>query len=245
MALYDGALQNVIDAFAALPGIGPKGAQRVAFYLLSADDSQVQNLAESIVELKRKIRFCDICGNICESSPCAICSDPRRDSTQLCVVQEAKDVMTIEGTHEFHGLYHVLGGAINPMSGVRPQDLRVAQLVKRLGSHGALTIDESMSTPQSSGGIYSSAAPKASPASADESQDSQGAAMRDVPPVQEVILALNPDIEGDATATYLSGLLSSTGITVTKLASGLPVGSDLEYADEMTLARALAGRRRV
>lgn len=316
MALYDGAIQNVIDAFSALPGIGQKGAQRIAFYLLSADEKQVEALAESVTDLRRKVRFCDICGNVCESRICPICADPRRDPRVLCVVQEPKDVMSIERTHEFHGLYHVLGGVINPMANVRPQDLRIVQLLKRLGPDGALTLDESVSgaapglrpvhgaaasfsgtataddasgaagaagaagapTAQSAatmapaGGIYAgiaaqeSAAHAASDASA-ESGDATASEAADpataadpttvdpasaaplphmvVPPVEEVIIALDPDIEGEATTTYLSGLLAPFGITVSRLASGLPVGSDLEYADEMTLGRAIAGRRRV
>lgn len=291
MALYDGAIQNVIDAFSSLPGIGQKGAQRIAFYLLQADSAQTDQLAKSIVDLKRLVRFCDICGNVCESSICPICADPRRDPTVLCVVQEPKDVMSIERTHEFHGLYHVLGGVINPMADVRPQDLRISQLLRRLGPHGALTVDETLAATQqvdsvqqpdadrqsedtqSSGqsapsgdqtlpqqsasvshGIYATIAER-EPSQQDGQRNAADAISNaapvpligrdDVPPVKEVIIALDPDIEGEATTTYLSGLLAPLGITVTRLASGLPVGSDLEYADEMTLARALAGRRRV
>lgn len=202
--MYDGAIQNVIDAFAKLPGIGPKGAQRIAFYLLSDDKRDVRQLAESIATLQEKVRFCEICGNVTEASPCSICLDPRRDSSSLCVVEEPKDVMAIERTGEFHGRYHVLGGAIDPMADVGPGDLRIRELLERL-------------KPQES-----------------EKTD-----------VQEVILALNPNVEGEATATYLARLLEPTGITITRLASGLPVGSDLEYADEITLGRALAGRRAV
>lgn len=296
MALYDGAIQNVIDAFSSLPGIGQKGAQRIAFYLLQADSAQTDQLAKSIVDLKRLVRFCDICGNVCESSICPICADPRRDPTVLCVVQEPKDVMSIERTHEFHGLYHVLGGVINPMADVRPQDLRISQLLRRLGPHGALTVDETLAATQqadspqvdsvqqpdadrqpedtqSSGqsapngdqtlpqqsasvshGIYATIAEREASQQGGQrnAADAMSAAATvpligrdDVPPVKEVIIALDPDIEGEATTTYLSGLLAPLGITVTRLASGLPVGSDLEYADEMTLARALAGRRRV
>ena len=296
MALYDGAIQNVIDAFSSLPGIGQKGAQRIAFYLLQADSAQTDQLAKSIVDLKRLVRFCDICGNVCESSICPICADPRRDPTVLCVVQEPKDVMSIERTHEFHGLYHVLGGVINPMADVRPQDLRISQLLRRLGPHGALTVDETLAATQqadspqvdsvqqpdadrqpedtqSSGqsapngdqtlpqqsasvshGIYATIAEREASQQGGQrnAADAMSAAATvpligrdDVPPVKEVIIALDPDIEGEATTTYLSGLLAPLGITVTRLASGLPVGSDLEYADEMTMARALAGRRRV
>ncbi|MCI1935663.1 MAG: recombination mediator RecR [Bifidobacteriaceae bacterium] len=194
--MYDGAIQDLIDSFAKLPGIGPKGAQRIAFYLLSADKHEVQHLAETIMTVQEKVKFCEICGNVTESSPCSICLDPRRDASQICVVEEPKDVMAIERTREFHGKYHVLGGAINPMANVGPADLRIKELLGRLGD------DE----------------------------------------VKEIILALNPNIEGEATTTYLSRLLDPIGVTVTRLASGLPVGSDLEYADEITLGRAFSGR---
>ncbi|MDF7664536.1 recombination mediator RecR [Bifidobacterium sp. ESL0745] len=198
MALaYDGAIQRLIDGFARLPGIGPKGAQRIAFYLLSASDEEAQDLADAIREVKEKVRFCEICGNVCETSPCPICSDPRRDHSIICVVEEPKDVMSIERTREFHGVYHVLGGAINPMANVGPGDLAIPKLLDRLKT------DE----------------------------------------VKEIILALDPNIEGEATVTYLSRLLSPLGIKITRLASGLPVGSDLEYADEITLGRALQGRQ--
>ncbi|MBM6699204.1 recombination protein RecR [Bifidobacterium pullorum subsp. saeculare] len=198
MALaYDGAIQRLIDAFNRLPGIGPKGAQRIAFHLLSAPDEEANELVEAIEEVKAKVRFCDICGNVCESSPCPVCADPRRDHTIICVVEEPKDVMSVERTREYRGLYHVLGGAINPMANVGPEDLSIAKLLDRLKTNE----------------------------------------------VQEVILALDPNIEGEATTTYLSRLLTPVGIKVTRLASGLPVGSDLEYADEITLGRALAGRR--
>ncbi|EFA22256.1 recombination mediator RecR [Bifidobacterium gallicum] len=198
MALaYDGAIQRLIDAFASLPGIGPKGAQRIAFHLLSASDEEAQRLADAIEEVKHKVRFCEICGNVCETSPCAICSDPRRDHTMICVVEEPKDVMSIERTREYRGLYHVLGGTINPMANIGPNDLAIPALLDRLK-------DDS---------------------------------------VTEVIVALNPNIEGEATTTYLSRLLSPLEIKVTRLASGLPVGADLEYADEITLSRALMGRR--
>ena len=194
---YDSAIQRLIDDFAKLPGIGPKGAQRIAFFILNASQEQVDDLAEALHEVKEKIKFCEICGNVCQHSPCPICEDPRRDSSIICVVEEPKDVMSIERTREFQGKYHVLGGAINPMANVGPEDLRIAQLIERLRSGQ----------------------------------------------VKEVILALNPNIEGEATTKYISTLLSATGITITRLASGLPVGGDLEYADEITLGRALAGRR--
>ena len=246
MALaYDGAIQNLIDAFAQLPGIGPKGAQRIAFYLLGADEQEVQNLAEAILEIKAKVRFCDICGNVCETSPCPICADPRRDHGVICVVQEPKDVMIIERTREYRGLYHVLGGVINPMSNIGPADLRIPQLLKRLD--GAL--------PTSTTGVYSGGAGETANQTA-EAQNAASVAQDTLVPsgslsdadqqdttVREIILALNPNIEGDATTRYLAQLLGPLGITITRLASGLPVGSDLEYADEITLGRALAGRR--
>ena len=198
MALaYDGAIQRLIDTFSKLPGIGPKGAQRIAFYILGSDEREAADLADAITEVKAKVKFCEVCGNVCEASPCPVCLDPRRDHSIICVVEEPKDVMSIERTREYHGLYHVLGGAINPMASVGPNDLNIAKLLERLGD-GSVT---------------------------------------------EVILALDPNIEGEATTTYLSRLLSQVGIKVTRLASGLPVGSDLEYADEITLGRALSGRR--
>ena len=196
-ATYDGAIQELIDAFAQLPGIGPKGAQRIAFYILGADRHSAQDLADAIVVAKEKVRFCEICGNVCETSPCPICQDPRRDRSIICVVEEPKDVMSIERTGEYRGLYHVLGGAIDPMSNVGPGDLRIPELLKRLGT------DQ----------------------------------------VKEVMLALDPNIEGEATTTYLGRLLGPLDLRVTRLASGLPVGSDLEYADEITLGRAISGRR--
>ena len=200
MALaYDGAIQRLIDSFASLPGIGPKGAQRIAFYLLQAPDVESQRLVDAINEVKEKVRFCEVCGNVCETSPCTICSDPRRDHSTICVVEEPKDVMSIERTREYRGLYQVLGGAINPMANVGPSDLNIAQLLNRL-------------------------------------HDGE---------VKEIIVALNPNIEGEATTTYLSRLLAPLDIKVTRLASGLPVGGDLEDADEITLSRALEGRREV
>ena len=197
-AAYEGAIRDLIDRFADLPGIGPKGAQRIAFYLLSVSQEDAQGLAESITAMRQKVQFCEICGNVCEKSPCTICADPRRDRTKICVVQEPKDIMSIERTHEYRGVYHVLGGAIDPMSNIGPQDLKIAELLDRLKK--------------------------------DENKD-----------VAEIIFALNPDIEGEATTTYLSRLLAPTQITLTQLASGLPMGSDLEYADEITLG----GRREV
>lgn len=198
-ATYGGSIQRLVEALSRLPGIGPKGAQRIAFYLLGAGKGEAHDLADAIIEVTTKVRFCDVCGNICESSPCPICADPRRDHATICVVEEPKDVMSIERTREYHGVYHVLGGAIDPMAGVGPTDLAIPGLLTRLGD-GAVT---------------------------------------------EVILALDPNIEGEATTSYLARLLSPLGVTVTRLASGLPVGGDLEYADEVTLGRALEGRRTV
>lgn len=199
MSSYDGAIGRVIDAFSKLPGIGPKGAQRIAFYILSSSDVQTQDLIGAISDLRENVRFCEICGNVCEQSPCVICQDPRRDHTKICVVEEPKDIMSIERTHEYAGVYHVLGGAINPMANVGPADLKITQLLERL-------------------------------------KDAQ---------VKEVILALDPNIEGEATVTYLARLLEPLDISITRLASGLPVGGDLEYADEITLGRAFAGRQEV
>lgn len=199
MSSYDGAIGRVIDVFSKLPGIGPKGAQRIAFYILSSSDVQTQDLIDAISDLRENVRFCEICGNVCEQSPCVICQDPRRDHTKICVVEEPKDIMSIERTHEYAGVYHVLGGAINPMANIGPADLKITQLLERL-------------------------------------KDAQ---------VKEVILALDPNIEGEATVTYLARLLEPLDISITRLASGLPVGGDLEYADEITLGRAFAGRQEV
>lgn len=197
--MYDGAVQDLIDELGHLPGVGPKSAQRIAFHLLSADATDVQRLVESITTVKEKVRFCATCGNIAESEHCRICADPRRADDVLCVVEEPKDVVAIERTREFRGRYHVLGGAIDPMNGVGPDDLRIRELLTRLGD-GAVT---------------------------------------------EVIIATDPNIEGEATATYLTRMLAPLGMTVSRLASGLPVGGDLEYADEVTLGRAFEGRRTV
>lgn len=197
--MYDGALQDLVDELSHLPGIGPKSAQRIAFHLLSADPADVERLTTAIAEVKRRIRFCETCGNVAESEQCRICRDPRRDRSVICVVEEPKDVVALERTREFRGVYHVLGGAISPIDGVGPDDLRVASLMARLAS-GEVT---------------------------------------------EVILATDPNIEGEATASYLARTIAPLGLTVTRLASGLPVGGDLEYADEVTLGRALEGRRRV
>ncbi len=197
--MYDGAVQDLIDELGRLPGVGPKSAQRIAFHLLGTDPADVQRLADVITTVKEKVRFCDTCGNVAESEQCRICADPRRDQTLLCVVEEPKDVVVIERTREFRGRYHVLGGAIDPMNGVGPDDLRIRQLLTRLGDGS----------------------------------------------VEEVIIATDPNIEGEATATYLTRMLVPLGVTVSRLASGLPVGGDLEYADEVTLGRAFEGRRKV
>lgn len=197
--MYDGAVQDLIDELGSLPGIGPKSAQRIAFYLLGADAVDVKRLADAITTVKERVRFCATCGNVAESETCRICADERRDRSLLCVVEEPKDVAAIERTREYRGRYHVLGGAIDPMNGVGPDDLRIRELMSRLSD------DE----------------------------------------ITEVIIATDPNIEGEATATYLSRMLGGVGVAVSRLASGLPVGGDLEYADEVTLGRALEGRRAV
>jgi len=195
--MYDGAVQDLIDELGRLPGIGPKSAQRIAFYLLGADAADVNRLAQTLLTVKEKVRFCEICGNVAEGERCRICLDPRRTDDIICVVEEPKDVMAVERTREFRGRYHVLGGAIDPMSGVGPDDLRIRELLARLGQET----------------------------------------------ITEIIIATDPNIEGEATATYLTRLLAPLGVTVSRLASGLPVGGDLEYADEVTLGRAFEGRR--
>jgi recombination protein RecR len=197
--VYEGIIQDVIDGLSRLPGIGPKGAQRIAFHLLKADPQEVTDLAQSLLTLRERVQFCVICGNVSQEQTCAICRDSRRDPSLLCVVEESKDVVAIERTREFRGRYHVLGGAISPMEGVGPDDLRIRELVSRLADGT----------------------------------------------VVEVILATDPNLEGEATATYLSRLISPMGVAVSRLASGLPVGGDLEFADEVTLGRAFEGRRRV
>jgi recombination protein RecR len=201
--LYAGPVQELIDALARLPGIGPKSAQRVAFHLLKATPDEAKRLAQAIVEAKDKVRFCSICFNVSDQETCEYCRDARRDRSIVCVVQEAPDIVAIERTREYRGLYHVLQGAISPIEGIGPDDLRVGELLDRLkpGEAGS--------------------------------------------EIAEVIVATNPNVEGDATAMYLARLLAPLGIKVTRLASGMPVGGDLEYADEVTLGRALEGRRRL
>jgi recombination protein RecR len=197
--MYEGPVQDLIDELGRLPGVGPKSAQRIAFHLLATESADVQRLASALVRVSRDVRFCRICGNVAEAEECRICRDPRRDATVICVVEEPKDVMAVERTREFRGRYHVLGGAISPIDGVGPDDLRVRELMTRLAD-GSVT---------------------------------------------ELILATDPNLEGEATAAYLARLVAPMDLIVTRLASGLPVGGDLEYADEVTLGRAFSGRRRV
>jgi recombination protein RecR len=197
--VYEGAIQDLIDELGRLPGVGPKSAQRIAFHVLSADPADVNRLATALRKVKELVRFCTTCFNVAESEQCRVCRDPRRTSEVLCVVEEPKDVVAIERTGEFRGRYHVLGGAINPLEGVGPDNLRIRELLLRLGTGE----------------------------------------------VHELILATDPNTEGEATATYLALMVKPMGIKVTRLASGLPVGGDLEYADEITLGRAFEGRRAV
>jgi recombination protein RecR len=197
--MYEGAIQDLIDELGRLPGVGPKGAQRIAFHLLASDPTDVDRLSAALIRVRNEVRFCVICGNVAEEDECRICRDPRRDLSIICVVEEPKDVVAVERTREFRGRYHILGGAISPIDGVGPDDLRIRELMIRL-QDGVVT---------------------------------------------ELILATDPNLEGEATATYLARLLRPMGLSVTRLASGLPVGGDLEYADEVTLGRAFAGRRAV
>lgn len=197
--MFDGAIADLVTELGRLPGVGPKSAQRIAFHVLQADEEDVRRLAEAMLIVKEKVRFCSECGNVSESEKCRVCLDDRRDRTSICVVEEPKDVIAVERTREYRGLYHVLGGAISPIDGVGPDDLRIKELMTRLAD-GTVT---------------------------------------------EIVIATDPNLEGEATATYLARLLSPLGLTVTRLASGLPVGGDLEYADEVTLGRAFAGRRQL
>ncbi|MEV0129092.1 recombination mediator RecR [Dactylosporangium sp. NPDC050688] len=197
--MYEGAIQDLIDELGRLPGIGPKSAQRIAFHVLSSDPSDVKRLAQALTRVKELVRFCTRCFNVAESDLCRICRDPRRSDEVFCVVEEPKDVVAIERTGEFRGRYHVLGGAINPLEGVGPDNLKVRELMMRLADGTC----------------------------------------------KELILATDPNTEGEATATYLALLVKPMGLNVTRLASGLPVGGDLEYADEITLGRAFEGRRAV
>jgi recombination protein RecR len=195
--VYEGVIQDLIDELGLLPGIGPKGAQRIAFHLVSADPADVRRLAAALLEVLERVKFCRTCGNVAQEDECRICRDPRRDLAVICVVEEPKDVAAVEKIREFHGRYHVLGGAISPIDGIGPDDLRISQLMTRLAD-GTVT---------------------------------------------ELILATNPNLEGEATAAYLARLVKPMGLRVTRPASGLPVGGDLEYADEVTLGRAFEGRR--
>jgi recombination protein RecR len=196
--MFEGAIQDLIDELGRLPGVGPKSAQRLAFHLLAADEVDVLRLADTLRRVKIDVRFCSICGNVAQSETCRICQDPRRDPTQICVVEESKDVMAVERTREFRGRYHVLGGAMSPIAGIGPDQLRIRELLVRL-TEGTVT---------------------------------------------ELILAMDPNLEGEATATYIARMIKDyPDLKVTRLASGLPVGGDLEYADEVTLGRAFEGRR--
>ena len=199
MAIYAGPVQDLIDEFGRLPGVGPKSAQRIAFYLLKVSKDDALRLAKAIAEVKDKVRFCARCFNVSEHELCSICSDDRRDATVVCVVEEPRDLVAVEKTGEFKGRYHVLQGAISPIEGIGPEQLRIRELLERIGAEG----------------------------------------------VEEAILCTNPNLEGEATALYLGRLLKPMGLRVTRIASGLPVGGDLEYADELTLGRALEGRRDV
>lgn len=196
--MYEGPVQDLIDELGRLPGVGPKSAQRIAFHLLAAETADVTRLQEALQKVKEGVVFCESCGNVAEESTCRICRDPRREPTLVCVVEEPKDVLAVERTREFKGRYHVLGGALDPLSGMGPDQLRVRELLARIGQ------DE----------------------------------------ITEVIIATDPNTEGEATATYLVRMLRDfPGLNVTRLASGLPMGGDLEFADELTLGRALSGRR--
>ena len=197
--MYEGPVQDLIDELGRLPGIGPKSAQRLAFHILKVEPVDAERLARAITEVKARVHFCRVCWNVAEGDLCRICKDPRRDPGLVCVVEEPRDLVAVERTQEFRGRYHVLGGAISPIEGVGPEQLRIKELMKRV----------------------------------EEEQ------------VTEVILATNPNIEGEATAMYLARTLEPAGLNITRIASGLPVGGDLEYADELTLGRALEGRRKV
>lgn len=201
--MFTGPLQDLIDEFSKLPGIGPKSAQRVAFHLLKLPPDDARRLADAITVVKDKVRLCERCFNVSDQDLCGYCSDPRRDQSVICVVQEPPDIVALERTREYRGLYHVLQGAISPIEGIAPEDLRIRELLYRL---------QAPLDPRSA-------------------------------PVAEVIVATNPNTEGEATAMYLARLIGPSGIRVSRLASGLPVGGDLEYADEVTLGRALEGRR--
>jgi recombination protein RecR len=197
--MYEGAIQDLIDELGRLPGIGPKSAQRIAFHIIQSERVDVTRLVDVLRTVKERVKFCIECGNISEEDLCRICRDPRRDNSLICVVEESKDVMAIEKTREFRGKYHVLGGAISPIDGIGPENLRIRELMARLADTN----------------------------------------------IQELIIATDPNLEGEATASYLIRQIKPMGIKVSRLASGLPVGGDLEYADEVTLGRAFEGRRTI
>jgi len=202
--VYEGPVQDLIDELGRLPGVGPKSAQRIAFHLLGADPADLTRLQDALQRVKEGVVFCDVCGNVSAENICRICADPRRDLTVVCVVEEPKDVLAVERTREFKGRYHVLGGALDPLSGIGPDQLRIRELLARMG------------------------------------------AVTDGASISELIIATDPNTEGEATATYLVRMLRDfPGLTVTRLASGLPMGGDLEFADELTLSRALSGRRQI
>jgi recombination protein RecR len=197
--MYEGIVQELIDELGRLPGIGPKSAQRLAFHILQADEADIERLSHLLQEVKRRIKYCDVCGNVSEEERCRICRDPRRDESVICVVEEAKDVVAIERSREFNGRYHVLGGALSPVDNIGPASLRIRELMARLA-------------------------------------DTK---------IKEVIIATDPNWEGEATATYLARQLAGMGITVSRIATGIQMGGDLEYADEVTIGRAFSGRRRL
>jgi len=196
MAYTAESVEQLVEQFAQLPGIGRKSAHRLALFVLKMNREEVDNFARALIDVKEKVRYCSICSNITEKDPCPICSNPKRDRVLLCVVQEPHDVIAIERTNDYKGLYHVLGGALSPLDGIGPEELRITELLQRASQSG----------------------------------------------IDEIILALNPNVEGEATTLYLSKLLKPLGVRVTRIARGLPVGSDLEYADQATLSRALEGR---
>jgi recombination protein RecR len=200
--VFEGPVQDLIDELGKLPGVGPKSAQRIAFHLLGVEAPDIDRLTAALTRVRDGVQFCEVCGNVSDKERCRICSDPRRDLALVCVVEEPKDVQAVERTREFRGRYHVLGGALDPLSGVGPDQLRIRELLTRIGT------------------------------------DEDGVS------ISEVIIATDPNTEGEATATYLVRMLRDfPGLTVTRLASGLPMGGDLEFADELTLGRALSGRR--
>jgi recombination protein RecR len=199
LTMFAGPIQRLVDELGRLPGVGPKSAQRIAFHLLEVPKDEAVRLSAAIADVKERIRLCQRCFNVAEGELCSICSDARRDQTVVCIVEDPRDIVAVERTREFHGTYHVLGGALNPIDGIGPEQLRIRDLLERLGDDR----------------------------------------------ITEVILCTNPNLEGEATAMYLARLLGPLGLKVTRIASGLPVGGDLEYADELTLGRALAGRHEV